>query len=109
MNTIDTQQLRDKIAQDNNFILLHVLSEENYEKEHILGSKNIPYDQEDFAQQVENLAHSKETEIVVYCASTECNASNKAAAKLEDAGFTNVTDYEGGMKSWKEANYEIAA
>lgn len=109
MQTIDAQELKRKIDANEDFVFLNVLSREYFDKEHIPGSDNIPYDSEDFVQKVEERAGGKETEIVVYCANTECTASPKAAEKLEDAGFTNVIDFEGGMEEWKDAEYAVAA
>jgi rhodanese-related sulfurtransferase len=33
--------------------------------------------------------------------------SSQAARKLEEAGFTNVHDYEGGTKAWQEAGLPV--
>jgi len=45
--------------------------------------------------------------VVVYCANAECDASPKAAERLEEAGFTDVVDYQGGTQSWEEAGLAI--
>ena len=49
----------------------------------------------------------KDKPIVVYCASTTCDASPKAARRLNEAGFSKVYDYEGGVKAWKESGLEL--
>jgi rhodanese-related sulfurtransferase len=46
---------------------------------------------------------NKNTEVVVYCASFDCNASEKAAKKLTELGYTNVIDFSGGKADWKAA------
>lgn len=87
-------------AEHEDFVLINVLSRENFNKQHIRTSINIPVDSDDFAQRVESVSGGKERTIVVYCANFECNASPSAAKKLEQAGFTQVYDYEGGTEDW---------
>jgi rhodanese-related sulfurtransferase len=89
-------------AQHEDFVLINVLSRESFNEQHIRTSINIPVSDENFAQKVESVAGGKDRKIVVYCASFECDASPKAAKKLEEAGFTQVYDYEGGTKDWFE-------
>mgnify|MGYP003626742147 CR=1 FL=1 len=44
----------------------------------------------------------QDLEVVVYCANFDCPASTDAARKLDEAGFNNVYDYEGGTQDWME-------
>lgn len=85
---------------DNDFVLINVLPREQFIDKHIRTSVNIPLEDPNFVQKVEEVAGSKDREVVVYCASLECNASPKAAQKLEAAGFTHVYDLEGGTRDW---------
>ncbi|MGE0352835.1 MAG: rhodanese-like domain-containing protein, partial [Gemmatimonadales bacterium] len=103
MRTIQANDLKRLLDQNQDLILVNVLSRKEFEKDHIPGSHNIPKDEKDFVQQVEKLAGTKDRHIVVYCASKDCQASPTAAKKLTDAGFRNVTDFEGGMAEWKKA------
>lgn len=91
------------------FVLINVLSPDSFNEKHIRTSINIPQENQEFAQTVEKVAGSKERKIVVYCASFECDASSKAAKKLDDAGFSNVFAYEGGTKDWFEGGAQAAA
>ncbi|WP_148253709.1 rhodanese-like domain-containing protein [Aidingimonas lacisalsi] len=84
------------------FVLLNVLPRDAFNKEHIRTSVNVPAGDPDFAEKVEALAGHKDRKIVVYCANFDCDASPKAAKKLEEAGFSHVYDYEGGTKDWFE-------
>ncbi len=88
---------------DEDFTLIHVLSREQFGKEHIPGSINIPLG--DIGKRKNEL--DMDEEIIVYCESFDCEASPKAAEKLEKFGFKNVIDYEGGIKDWKENGYSI--
>lgn len=112
MQTLTTEQLeamqaenRDRKSEE--FALINVLSREQYRDAHIGGSSNIPVGDEDFVLKVEQTVGDKKRPVVVYCASTTCDASEKAARKLEEAGFKKVFDYEGGTKSWQEAGLPV--
>jgi len=84
------------------FVLVNVLPREEFNKAHIRTSVNVPHESDDFAERVERIAGSKARPVVVYCASLGCDASTRAATKLEEAGFENVFDYEGGTRDWLE-------
>ena len=52
---------------------------------------------------------SKSEPVVVYCASQQCNSSEKAAKKLEAAGFTAVSRYTDGAAAWQKEACEVPA
>jgi rhodanese-related sulfurtransferase len=105
---IDAIQLKEMI-QKQTPTLINVLDEEQFRKEHIPGSINIPAGRERFAEEVERHVSSRKDPVVVYCASETCKASPGAAHRLERAGFSSVYDFEGGMKEWKEVGRPIEA
>lgn len=84
------------------FVLINVLSPEQFNEKHIRTSINVPAANADFVETVEEVAGSKDRKVVVYCASFDCDASPNAARKLEEAGFTRVYDYQGGTRDWFE-------
>jgi rhodanese-related sulfurtransferase len=90
------------------FALINTLSPEQFRVTRIPGSENVPLEDEEFVEKVGQCAGSKANAVVVYCADSECDSSSKAAARLEEAGFTSVYDYTGGAKSW-QANGGILA
>lgn len=100
-DTISREHLRERIDRDDDFLLLETLSSEEFEKEHLPGARNLPTDEVE--ERASDVIPDKDTEVIVYCASFECDASEKAAAKLEEMGYTNVIDYAGGKADWKEA------
>jgi rhodanese-related sulfurtransferase len=102
VNTIDLKGLKQWQAANRPFLLVNVLDREAFEKEHIPGSKNVPLDHEDFVGEVGRLAGTKDRTIAVYCASTQCDASSKAAERLDAAGFKHVYDFEAGMQAWNK-------
>ncbi len=101
MQTIGYQQVKD-LQERNAATLINVLSAEDFEKTHIPASINVPVDSPDFADQVKKIIGGKGEPVVVYCASYSCDKSQKAALKLDQAGFTNVMCYEGGAKEWQD-------
>ena len=84
--------------------VVNVLSPKTYADAHIKGSMNIPL------KQLKSRAgqFDKSQTLVVYCASSSCDASHKAAQVLWRAGFKNVFVYEGGMKDWRDKNLPVA-
>ncbi len=100
-------ELRSLMDRGEDFVLVNVLDEESFAKERIHGSYNVRQSRDDFVNAVEEIAGGKNRPVVVYCANKICQASPKAAINLERAGFTDVTDFEGGMAEWKEAGYEV--
>ncbi len=99
VETINKDQLLEKINNKDGVQVVNVLSPEYYLKGFIKGSKKIPLDQLDNRFTELN----KNKEVVTYCASSECSASMKAAEKLAAKGF-KVRAYEGGIKEWAEYN-----
>lgn len=103
MNTLSRADLkRMNEQQHEDFVLINVLPQKAFNESHIRTSVNVPHERDDFTEMVEAIAGRKDRKIVVYCASFDCDASPKAAKKLEAAGFTKVFDYEGGTKDWFE-------
>jgi rhodanese-related sulfurtransferase len=102
--TITREELKQKIDAMEDFVLIDVLSRESYQREHLPGAISIPLS--DITQDaVAGIPSDKK--IVVYCGSFECMASPTAAKKLDEMGFSNVIDYEGGIADWKEAGYPV--
>lgn len=101
MKTISIDQLKQWKTEQKDFLLINVLDPEAFGREHALASKNVPLSRDDFEATVMRMAGTKDRPVVVYCASTDCDASAKAAKRLDAAGFKNVYDFEGGLKAWK--------
>ena len=107
MNTVAANELKKMLERDPVALLINVLSEEDFEEAHIPGSANIPVTRKDFVERAEELAGGKNRPMVVYCATADCAASREAARKLEEAGFADVYDFEGGMAAWLDAQQYV--
>ncbi len=104
VNTITLEELERKMEEKDDFVLIDVLGEDHFEEGHIPDAVNIPLDQ--LGAEALN-RFDKDQDLVVYCASESCQASPKAAEKLEELGFSNVTDFEAGIKGWEEGGHEV--
>ncbi len=94
---ITVQQLKEKLDNKEEFILIDV--RETYEHEEFnVGGQLIPLG--DMMGAVDDLEEHMEAEIVVYCRSG--NRSAMAQEILEQHGFSNVRNLEGGMSTWLE-------
>lgn len=105
MKTIETAQLKEMKQRDEDFTLVNVLPQDQFDAEHIPGSQNAPVGRDDFEETVRRLSAGRP--VVVYCSSEDCDASPTAARKLEQAGFSPVYDYEAGMRGWKAASLPV--
>ena len=109
MTNLTTEQLKQMRESGQDFALVNVLSSEDFRQGHIPASENVPLHADDFLERMEQIAGGKDKPVVVYCASDACDASPQAAQKLEEAGFTKVYDYTGGMEAWRSADQPIEA
>ena len=102
---ISTNELKDLQRNKEGFALVNVLSEEDFRKSNIAGSKNAPVDRPDFLKNIEGqTGGDKKKRVVVYCAGAKCDASTRAAKMLTDAGYTNIEEYRGGMEEWNASS-----
>ncbi|MCC5832084.1 MAG: rhodanese-like domain-containing protein [Chlamydiales bacterium] len=108
MREIKIEEVQDVLKKEkSNITLINVLSSSSFEGGHIPHSVNVPVESPNFVKQVESQVVDHNAPVIVYCSGPECPASKNAAAKLEDAGFTNVMHFHGGMDEWKNAEQEI--
>ena len=105
MKTITAKELKEKVDSVEDFKLVDVLSKESFDEKHIAKSMSIPG--EELEERAPKELPNKDEEIIVYCASKTCQASPNAARKLEEMGYTNVTDFEDGLAGWQDAGYEF--
>lgn len=110
MNTfskITSDELKRKLDAEGNFLLIDTLGDDSYQRAHLPTAVSISAKADEFAQRVGEIVDNKNQEVIVYCASFDCQLSPQAARELTDAGFSNVTDYEGGLKDWVAAGYSL--
>lgn len=106
--TIDARELRGRMTTGGpeRPVLVNALAREAFQETRIPGSISIP------ASEALGLAPGvldRDQPVVVYCASRSCTASPTLAQKLVDIGFSDVTDFEGGIEEWERAGYPMQA
>lgn len=88
---ITSEEMKDLFA-ENDYIIIDVREDYEYNKEHVLGAINVS------VKNIETIVETipKNKNIIVYCRSG--NRSNTAALKLIELGYTKVYDL-GGIDS----------
>lgn len=100
--TITREELKARLDRGDDLVLIDVLSRDSYARRHVPGAINIPLSTLDAAT---TRPLSKDKEVIVYCASFECQASAVAAQRLEEWGFKRVLEFAGGLADWEDAGY----
>lgn len=80
-------------------VLLEALPEKYYAAAHLPGALHMPHDAVDAL--AGRLIPSKDSEVVVYCASAQCQNSHIAARRLAQLGYRHVQVYAGGKQDWE--------
>ena len=111
IRTIDRKTLERKLAggapdtasKSRGYVLINVMRPADFAAQHIPRSINVPVED---IEVLEDL-YSKQKEIILYCASPECDAAPRAARLLVANGFENVFGYERGLSDWREAGNRL--
>lgn len=101
MNLIGREELKSRIDRGDQFKLVFALGSWAFDALHIPGSLHYGSPEEALADLDPN------DDIVVYCSGPSCVASLAGYRILEDAGFTRVRRYAGGLEDWQAAGYPL--
>lgn len=85
-------------------VILDVRTPEEFADGHLDGAIMIDFYEDDFVDRLSAL--DPETPYLLYCRSG--NRSGKTAAILEDLGFTDVADVDGGVVAWADSGLPLA-
>lgn len=86
-------------------VILDVRTPEEFAEGHIEGAVMIDFYRDDFADQLAEL--DPDVPYLLYCRSG--NRSGQTAVLLEDLGFTDVADVDGGVVGWLDAGLPLVA
>jgi len=100
--TISTQDAY-ALYQKGDTFFLDVREQEEWDEYHAPNTTLIPLGQ--LAARVGEIPVAKDQPIVVVCRSG--NRSDEGRDILKQAGFTNVTSMDGGLKTWRDLGYPI--
>jgi len=103
MQSITRDELKRRLDKDRNVKVIEVLPPEEFGTFHLPGAVNVPLMSDDFEQRIRNVAPDQDQTVVVYCKNMSCDASRRAASRLDKLGYHNVFAYEGGKDEWKRA------
>ena len=105
---LSLEALQNAIQAKSKILLVDGRSESAYHEGHILGAVNIPYMQRDYFSQKLLSDVDRETPIIVYCSSKNCNTSVELAKFLSQKfGFINIQVFEGGWEEWVKGKNPI--
>jgi len=103
---IERDELREKMERGDDFTLVEVLGEDDYEDYHLPDAINVP-EGDDFEDRIVEAVPDMAETVVVYCKDEDCGASPSAARKMADLGYQRVFDYGPGKEDWKAADLPI--
>lgn len=101
MASTELYERLDRVNDD--FILVDLLSPQQFNEEHIPGAINIPL--EDLKEKASKMLN-KTKRIIVYGDTHQDGKSARAAEILENLGYKKVADFDGGIDAWKHAGYK---
>jgi len=100
---LTSEEFKSKIDNHEDFILVDVLSEQDYHQAHIRGAINIPL--VELAVKANQWLH-RAIDIIVYSAGPTCKGAEFSQEILGKMGF-RVWTLEGGLDNWVKNNFPI--
>ena len=107
MKNITKEEILELIEKKVDMVLLNALRPDSFAKVHIPDSINIPIRLSGFDEKVAEMFPNKKRMIITYCTGPGWKSSFDAAGRLEELGFTNVYEYQGGLKEWLKSRLPI--
>lgn len=101
MKTISADELKEKLDNKDDFKLVFTLGDWYFKAMHIPGSVSVNAP----AEAPELL--DKDDEVIVYCSSPECTASQVAYISLEKAGYKKIRRFAGGLEAWQKNGFPL--
>jgi rhodanese-related sulfurtransferase len=100
---ISAQQLATDLAANKDFLLLDIRTEAEFEAGHIQNAKWLPRGKLEFG--IQELTTDPNAQIVLYCGSG--GRSALATLTLNEMGYGNAVDLEGGFKAWMAEGHSL--
>ena len=97
MNTINREELKQKLDRSEEFTLVNCLDEWMFREKRIPGSIR-------FERTILTTLNPK-GEVIVYCSNPGCTASVLVYQQFAEHGFQNVWHYPGGIADWEDGGY----
>jgi rhodanese-related sulfurtransferase len=104
ITVVDRIRLQQLIARGS-IVLLDAQAPGWFERERLPGAvRALPQDLPGLA---ERLPLGRQTEVVVYCWSVDCETSARTALQLMEMGYPHVSRYAAGKRDWIEAGLPV--
>lgn len=100
---VGPHEVKEKLEKKENFVLLDVREQDEWEKSHISGAEYLGKGV--LERDIETEYPDTNQELILYCGGGFRSAL--AADNLQKMGYPNVKSMEGGFRSWTEAGYPI--
>ena len=101
-NDIELAEFEKKMASEK-YLLVDVRTAEEFSEGYIEGAINIDYLAKNFSIEIQKL--DLESSVLLYCRSG--NRSGKAMKIMNEVGFKEVYNLEGGIKGWISSNNPV--
>ncbi|MEC9441696.1 MAG: rhodanese-like domain-containing protein [Myxococcota bacterium] len=102
---MSSTELYQRMETTDDFVLVDILPNNQFNKEHIPGAINIPLE---VLSEIAPTKLNKNQRIIVYGQSHDNESSSRAAEILEALGYRKVSDFDGGIYAWKRAGYRTS-
>ncbi len=95
------------IVNDESWIIIDARDTDYYNMGHIPRALSFPLVK--FDQNISKIIRSikKDSKILVYCSSVECEISHMFAERLKQLKYSHVKVFSGGFRQWQEMGNEI--
>lgn len=100
---ITPQEVQEKFDSGDNFVLLDVREQDEWEKSHISGAQYLGKGVVE--RDIESEYPDTDQELILYCGGGYRSAL--AADNVQKMGYKNVKSLAGGFRSWTEAGLPI--
>ena len=105
ISKINEEEIIGLLDKSQPMILVEALPEKYFNEAHLPGAVQIDYTE--VTEKAPSLLTNKSNKIVVYCASSDCENSTKAATTLNELGYENLFIYKEGKKEWVDSGLPI--
>lgn len=101
LQNVTVEELRRWLERGERFVLIDALAPMVYAHSHLPGAINVPPSDVDPSRLAKRIP-DRNTMIITYCTSPDCDDSIRTAEKLSALGYTNVRRYGGGKNEWRD-------
>lgn len=101
--TVSAEKVQTLLQQPDNVLLIDVRTPKEFKEGHIENAQNIDFLAPTFQDNIKKL--NIEKPIIVYCRSGRRSA--KSTKILQEAGFTEIYDLQGGIIKWEQEGFKV--